>query len=461
MASINILKKIQIEDYINYKNNRAVLFEKDMDFVNYILREHTGMGNTGETYIVGNDFTMLSQSRFFPDAASESIRVKTKASESALSGTNGSGEIIDYRGENVLSVYSKLNIKGIDWAIISEMDMKEAMKPVYEIRNYIFWIGILISCLIVVITVVLSRTISNPILNLHSVVLNLSKGILPKQKLVVSSSDEIGQMTEALNQLVEALKTTSYFANEIGQGNLSAEYNPLSEQDELGNVLLQMRDDLRRLNEEKVHFMKQRSIALLEGQEKERRRMARELHDGIGQMLTAIRLKTNSMEQEQQTKEELKKMLDDTTQEIKRISRNLMPNVLIDFGLKAAIDELIENTSKYSNVPMEYSYKEGNNSKKIDFEIAVSLYRIVQEVLNNCFQYAEATLIKLNMTTDEKGIHLFVIDNGKGFDINRSNEKKFNGIKNMQERVHLLNGQFIISSDINKGTSINIVIPFV
>lgn len=154
-------------------------------------------------------------------------------------------------------------------------------------------------------------------------------------------------------------------------------------------------------------------------------------------------------------------MLDDTTHEIKRISRNLMPNVLVDFGLKAAMDELIESTSKYSDVPIEYSYKEENNSKKVNFEIAVSLYRIVQEALNNCFQYADATLIKANVRIDEKNIHLLVSDNGKGFDINRSHEKKFNGIKNMQERVHLLNGQFTISSDINKGTSINIIIPVV
>jgi two-component system, NarL family, sensor kinase len=381
------------------------------------------------------------------------------AANLAFAGINGKGELVDYRGEKVISVYNKLNIKGLDWVIISEIDMGEAMKPVYEIRNYIVWMGIAISCFIVIITIILSKKISQPILNLHKVVLDLSKGILPKAKLRSNTNDEIGQITASLNKLVDAIKLTSNFANEIGQGNLNTHFKPLSQYDELGNALLQMRFNLKKLNEENLQLMKQRSNALLDGQEKERVRIARELHDGIGQMLTAIRLKLNSIEQEQNTKTVLKKMLDDTTNEIKRISRNLMPNVLMDFGLKAAIDELIENTLKYSSIPIEYFFSEKNNSEKLNFDIEVGIYRIAQEALNNCFQYADATRIEVKIAINEKNIDVFINDNGKGFDINRSNEKKFNGIKNMKERVHLLNGKFEILSETGKSTTILINIP--
>ena len=437
----------------------VVILQKKNSFINSILHENTGMGNTGESYIVGEDYTMRSYSRFFTSVYPASIQVKTAATSSVFSGTDGNAEITDYRGERVLSVFRKLKIKGINWAIISEIDMQEAMKPIYQIRNYIIWIGLLISCIIVVITIIISKNISTPVLDLHKVVLSLSKGVLPRHKLEVTTTDEIGQITEALNGLVEALRETSHFADEIGKGNLNARFKPLSKDDELGNALLQMQSDLKKLNEEKLHYMKQRSIALIEGQEKERRRIARELHDGIGQMLTAIRLKINFIEKEQHAKDELKKMLDDTTLEIKRISKNLMPNLLLDFGLKSALNELVESTSKYTNIPIEYSYIEAENSKQINFEIAVSIYRIVQEAINNCLKYANAGLIEVKIQVTEKNIHLQINDNGAGFDLDHSDEKKFNGIKNMQERAQLFNGEFKITSEKGKGTQITIVIP--
>jgi len=441
------------------KREGVVILQKDNRFINSILLEHTGMGSTGETYIVANDFTMRSYSRFFPSVYPSAIQVKTRATLSAFSENNGHAEIIDYRGKQVLSAFRKLNINGLDWVIVSEIDIGEAMKPIYEIRNYISLIGVLISCLIIIITVSISKNISSPILRLHKVVLGLSRGVLPENKLEVNTHDEIGQITEVLNDLVEALRKTSHFAKEIGQGNLNIEFKPLSSDDELGNALLQMRQDLKKLNEEKLHYMKQRSFTLIEGQEKERQRIARELHDGIGQMLTAIRLKINLIEKEQQSKEELKKMLDDTTLEIKRISKNLMPNLLLDFGLKAALNELADGTQKYSNLTVNYSYTESKNSKKVNFEIAVSIYRIVQEAINNTLKYAKASAIKINIYIDEKNIHLQLDDNGKGFEISHSDTKKNNGIKNMQERVYLLNGEFNLTSLPNEGTYITIIIP--
>lgn len=443
----------------NGKYKGLALLEKDNRFINYILHERSGMGVSGETYVVGNDTCMRSYSLFYPDKFPAAIKVNTPAAIQALQGKAGQSQLLDYRGIEVLSSYTQLNINGINWAIISEIDQEEAMQPIYEIRNFIVLIGLLISFLIVVITIILSRNISNPILKLHKIVLNLSKGILPKQKLEPNSDDEIGQITIALNELVEALKTTSHFAKEVGHGNFNANFTPLSQYDELGNALLQMRIDLKKLNEEKLDFIRQRSAALLEGEEKERKRLAREVHDGIGQMLTAIRLKLNTIEHEQETKNELKKMLDETTNEIKRISRNLMPNVLVDFGLKAAMDELIGNTSKYSNVPLDYSYNETETAAPISFDIAINVYRITQEAINNCFQYANATAIELKINVDNQSLLLHFRDNGKGFDVNEADKKKYNGIKNMEERIRLLNGKFNITSASGKGTTIDINIP--
>ena len=91
-----------------------------------------------------------------------------------------------------------LSVKGIKWAIVSEIDVSEAMKPVYKIRNNIMLISAFILFFIIVITIVISEKISKPILMLHKVVINLSKGILPTTKIVSKNSDEIGQITQAI-----------------------------------------------------------------------------------------------------------------------------------------------------------------------------------------------------------------------------------------------------------------------
>lgn len=438
----------------------VVILEKDNRWINHILQENATVGSTGETYIVAEDLTMRSYSRFISLKLPSFIEVKTKATASVFSGRNGQDELLDYRGEKVLSVFCKLEIDGVEWAIISEIDEEEAMKPIYQVRNRIIWIGLIISLFIFAVTIIIAKKISEPILQLHTVLLSLSKGVLPSKALPVETEDEIGQITEALNELVEALKKTSYFANEIGKGNLDNHYHPLSEQDELGNALLQMQINLKKLNEEKSLYMKQRSIALIEGQEKERTRISRELHDGIGQMITAIRLQLNFLETKPHQKDDLKKMLDETNMEIKRISQNLMPSLLIDFGLKSALNELIEKTSEYAHAPIQYTYREEEGVKEFNFEIAVSIYRVVQEAINNALKYAKSDLIEVAVRVTEKYIYLDIMDNGLGFDISAANEKKFNGIKNMQERVHLLGGEFNISSGINKGTRIHAVIPY-
>lgn len=462
--SINVLKKIQVEDYLKDKKNilelhNSPLFDKALDYfqkerrsVEYILNENTGMGNTGESYIVNKDFTMLTRSRFFSSAPPSSIKVHTEAVRLAFSGIKDVKVLTDYRGEEVLSAFSKLDVEGVEWVIVSEIDMNEAMQPVYRIRSYIVLTGFLISLLILIITVFISRRISRPILYLHGVISNLAKGILPDKEIKVASRDEVGRIATAINELTIALKNRSKFANEIGMGVFLSNFKPLSDYDELGTSLLQMRDSLKKLKEQELNFVRERSAALLEGEESERKRMARELHDGIGQMLTAIRLRLNFIEDES-IKNELKKILDETIVEIKRISKNLMPTSLVDLGLKSALKGLIDDSSRYSGVRIDFTF-EGNENAGIGFETAVSLYRIAQEALNNSLKYANASLIELKIHQDVDMVELQIKDNGVGFDVSLVGEKMYNGIKNMQERVNILNGQFSMHSEPGKGTSI-------
>jgi len=99
---------------------------------------------------------------------------------------------------------------------------------------------------------------------------------------------------------------------------------------------------LKELSEEQIKLSREKASALLQGQENERKRIVQDLHDGIGQHLTGIRLQVQSLE-ESKTKHELELLIDEIIKEVKRVSYNIMPSAIVDFGLKAALDGLCEN----------------------------------------------------------------------------------------------------------------------
>lgn len=442
----------------------VILLEKKLSPLEDILHERTGMGETGESYIVGQDFSMRSSSRFYPEKSPYTITVKTTASKASLNGKEGTGIIKDYRGVPVLSVYRNLDIPGLNWVIISEIDLEEAMAPVNRVRNNILIIALVIFVLIILTTLLLSQFISAPIKRLKGIILLLSKGKLPAHKLEIKSRDEIGQMTEAIDKLIEGLKSTSHFAAEIGNGNFTHAFSPLSEEDTLGLSLIQMRDKIKRLQEQEAKLTRQRSFALVEGQENERKRVSRELHDGIAQMLTAAKFRVGALEGQDELQKELKKILDDTIAEVRRVSQNLMPSVLVDFGLKSALESLCNSTGKYTGLKIYFDYFREEGAKEINFKVGVSLYRIVQEALNNIIKHAQATEVIIRLLKDENTITLVVEDNGVGINLERekeniNNENTSSGIKNMRERANLLNGIFEIFRQKPNGTVVKVVIP--
>jgi len=433
--------------------------DKTLKRLEEILFIRTGMGNTGESYLVGEDSTMRSKSRFFPDREPSSIKVNTASVRLALSGNEGVHQTRDYRNVEVLSAYRKLNIQGMKWVIISEMDFEEALMPVHKLRNYIIVIALLISLIIILITFYLSRRISNPILKLKTIILDLSKGILPAEKIHPSSHDEIAMMTGAVNDLIEGLKRTSDFAYHIGINDFNKSFQPLSDRDVLGIALLQMRDKLQVIQKNEINFIRARSSALLEGQENERRRLARELHDGLGQMLTVVKLRLNSIQADQKV-DEIKSLLDETIGEVRRISNNLMPAVLMDFGLEAGLGLLCKNSSEYAGLEIEFGFDQ-TQQVAVGFDISIGLYRIAQEGLNNIIKYADTKKARISVLQYKDRINMEISDEGKGFspdDLYIEN-KESKGIKNMRERAKLLGGTFNIESALNKGTTITVEIP--
>jgi len=213
------------------------------------------------------------------------------------------------------------------------------------------------------------------------------------------------------------------------------------------------------INEQKI-----RSASLIEGQEKERRKIARDLHDGLGQRLTALKFHIEGLKvpaKEKQRYEEIKKMLYETIVDIRRISFNLMPSVLSDFGIIPALKLLADQTTRSSNVNVIFE----NNSviERLNKIVEINVYRIVQEALTNAIKYAEADEVKIIVEDMDSSISVTIADNGKGFNSQnvsaKAKEGSGNGIANIQERTSLINGEFSIETAPGKGTKIIINVP--
>lgn len=209
--------------------------------------------------------------------------------------------------------------------------------------------------------------------------------------------------------------------------------------------------DLRALeNQQKLSI----SNALIEGEEVERKRIARELHDGLGSMLSGLKIHLNLADKENAVNApNINLLLNESIKELRNISQNLMPESLLKLGLEDALRDLcLANSNAKTNVEFQYLIKKSNVPKH--FEIMI--YRIIQELLNNALKYANASNILISCSQNKDIFFITVEDNGIGFDITEAKNKQGMGLRNIKNRVAFLNGKLEIESAIEKGTSVYI-----
>ncbi len=207
---------------------------------------------------------------------------------------------------------------------------------------------------------------------------------------------------------------------------------------------------------------RQRITSLIDGQEMERRRFAKELHDGLGQMLTAsvhhlrkIKRLGELSKDQQKILKETEEMSQQIIEETRRISKNLMPAVLEDFGLFSALQNLVNSISDISPAVILYGCE---TTPRLDKEKEVSLFRIAQEAINNAIKYAKAESIEIKLTNEPQRIILIVTDDGKGFDMDTSRTSPSNGLSNMRERAEIIGADFTITSTKKTGTEVKVIL---
>ncbi len=213
------------------------------------------------------------------------------------------------------------------------------------------------------------------------------------------------------------------------------------------------------------------SKKILAIQEEERHRISRDLHDEIGQFSVSLGSALNIIEKEI-TKHNLdaafrvikdaKAILANTAEKIRTIFIDLRPAELSMLGLPSVLRELFSHYTK--SYPLNIKFKENIGSIHIKEEVAITLYRVIQEAFNNIVKHAKAKNVKIDLLLKEGEISFIIEDDGAGFDseifFKEANMDKF-GLRGMKERVGLLNGKFLLQSKPKNGTKINVTFPII
>ena len=219
----------------------------------------------------------------------------------------------------------------------------------------------------------------------------------------------------------------------------------------------------KKISEQKIKEIKQQeelslTKAILDGEERERERIARDLHDGLGGMLAGVKINFSTWSsshlhpEKDQEFYRILSQLDHSVSELRHVARNLMPESLLNFGLETALQDLCEF---YVRKNLDIDFQAIDIERKLPLNVQLNIYRIVQELLANAVKHAGASSILLQCSQSGKNFMITIEDNGKGFDKNIEKTSKSMGLLNLKNRVSYLKGKMEINSD-QQGTAINI-----
>lgn len=213
---------------------------------------------------------------------------------------------------------------------------------------------------------------------------------------------------------------------------------------------------------------KYRTFSLIQGQENERKRIAREIHDGLGQLLTVASANLNSIElqnikntEDKNKIEIVNQMVAEIIQESRRISHNLSPVGLYEFGLEAILKQF-EKRVKTNFKQLSFSLRSNLKQKRFSNDIEINLYRIIQETVQNSLKHSLANKINIHISYKDNLLKLVITDNGIGFDYkqiyNNNVNKHLNGIKNIEERAKIIDAKLSIITETGKGFQLDLTL---
>lgn len=358
----NFLNKIQLE------SNHNVY---DTSKINRLLTNRTGLGNSGEVYLMNLDGVLISESRFKTGKLVSQIPPDF---DQVWSGIKN-----DYRGIPVFAYWRKISFSGFNGILASEIDAAEVFKPIEAIKNQLL---------------------------IYTLVFNF---------LLLLS---IPFISKFLSKNIDSERSLALVQNQ----------------------------------------------AQILGQDKERERISYELHDHIGQLLTAHNYKIGTLALDKDMQDLLYKDVSRIQQGLKEIIFDLSVSVLKANGLIASIEHLIHFFSKQYIDQINFNFSKTNDFmifENLPDTISLNIYRIIQELTNNAIKYSKAKniYISLDIKPESSSILVNIQDDGIGFDTTSLNFFNKNGVNNVKSRVRMINGSFDLNSNPGNGTHWKIKIP--
>ncbi len=230
---------------------------------------------------------------------------------------------------------------------------------------------------------------------------------------------------------------------------------------------IRMQDQVALQHEQIENLKKQQQIIaldhLLQGQEDERKRIAQDLHDGLGGLLSTVQVRIRHMlgsnpdQTNSSSLHQSEKLIDEACQEVRRIAHDMMPGALIKIGLIAAISDLIDTYAQSTRI--DFHFTAPVDELEISDRQSIGIYRIIQEILHNTVKYARCSRFDLSIEMDDGQIRIRAADDGLGFDPEQVRWKKGLGIQGIEGRVDRLGGSLLLTTQPGRGVKYEIQIP--
>ena len=333
-------------------------------------------------------------------------------------------------------------------------------KEIFQAQRQIFSLGVIIIIVGGLVAYFLANFIASPIKRIIIATQAVANGNL-NQSLSINRTDEIGTLVNSFNKMAEELgKHRRHLQNLVQDRTIELE---------TANKQLKQEINERKLAQEKLRQSRQRlrelALHIQHVKEEEAKRIAREIHDELGQALTALKMDlywiVPRLPDEKAALhdkiDKMGKLIDTTIHSVRRISSELRPGILDDFGLSAAMEWQSKEFRDRTGIQCEFT--SDPDSIVLDSDRSVAIFRIFQETLTNIVRHANATAVDVRLEETDHEVNLLVRDNGKGISENQILDSGSFGVIGMNERVNDLHGHLKIQGQPNRGTAVSVRIP--
>jgi len=435
------------------------LLEQDLSTLRRLVNHSMGQDYVRHAIVLDPDSTVVMHS----DLTEVGKRYKDSFCMAA-GDSNESGSVIKHRegeGEPYFDISVPVKISDVKLGTVCLGYSYTAVeKEIARARNQIFFAGLATVIIGGVVAYVLATFISSPIVRITNAMETVARGNLDTP-IMIKRNDEVGTLADSFNQMAQDLGRHRKRLEELVEER-TAELEDTNEQ-------LQREIAERKRSEKKLKLSHEmlRDLAshLQFVREDERSRIAREIHDELGQALTAIKMDVHWVGQRLSNDQELlfekvksiTGLIDMTAQSVQRISSELRPGLLDDLGLSAAVEWQANEFENRTGV--QCTVLSDPEDIALDRTLSTSIFRIFQEALTNIARHADATEVMIDLKEKAGKVELTVRDNGKGITEEQISNARSFGLIGMRERVYYYGGKLRISGVSNEGTTVSLTIP--